>query len=243
MSIGDEAFYECYNLKTVINYSALEIQRGSEDNGGVAYHADRVINPDKIIDGYAFETKDGVHNLSYYVGNDTELTFPADYEGESYQIGERAFYGCNSITSIIIPEGVTSIGDSAFYGCSSLTSVTIPNSVTSIGSGAFHACGLQRIYVAAVNPPSVSDDTFDDEYAHIHLYVPTESLSAYKNHSVWGKSEYIYSDDAAGIKNINAEDANNYGTTVYNVHGMKMQNTDNLPKGIYINNGKKYWSK
>ena len=36
-------------------------------------------------------------------------------------IGEQAFYGCSSLTSIVIPDGVTSIGDSAFEGCSSLT--------------------------------------------------------------------------------------------------------------------------
>ena len=55
-------------------------------------------------------------------------------------IGERAFYGCNSLTSVTIPDGVTSIGSNAFSGCSSLASVTIPDSVTSIGECAFHEC-------------------------------------------------------------------------------------------------------
>ena len=48
-----------------------------------------------------------------------------------------AFSGCSGLTSITIPNSVTSIGSSAFEGCSGLTSVTIPNSVTSIGSSAF----------------------------------------------------------------------------------------------------------
>ena len=52
-------------------------------------------------------------------------------------IGECAFFGCTSLTSVTIPNSVTSIGDGAFFGCTSLTSVTIPNSVTSIGSSAF----------------------------------------------------------------------------------------------------------
>ena len=52
-------------------------------------------------------------------------------------IGNSAFYGCSGLTSVTIPDSVTSIGDSAFYGCSGLTSVTIPDSVTSIGNSAF----------------------------------------------------------------------------------------------------------
>ena len=57
------------------------------------------------------------------------------YNGKTYSvtsIGKNAFYYCEALTSITIPNSVTSIGDWAFRECSSLTSVTIPNSVTSI---------------------------------------------------------------------------------------------------------------
>ncbi len=61
-------------------------------------------------------------------------------DGSVTTIGDYAFYGCSSLTSISIPNSVTSIGDYAFSGCSSLTSITIPNSVTSIGGSAFSNC-------------------------------------------------------------------------------------------------------
>ena len=55
-------------------------------------------------------------------------------------IGEYAFSGCTSLTSIEIPNSVTSIGGSAFYNCASLTSITIPNGVTSIENYTFQNC-------------------------------------------------------------------------------------------------------
>ena len=55
-------------------------------------------------------------------------------------IGPDAFFGCSSLSSITIPEGVTSIGEFAFSGCSNLTSITIPEGVTNIGRSAFSGC-------------------------------------------------------------------------------------------------------
>ncbi|MDY4513382.1 MAG: leucine-rich repeat domain-containing protein [Paludibacteraceae bacterium] len=74
----------------------------------------------------------------------TTATIPATvtYNGTTYSvtsIGGEAFFECSSLTSITIPNSVTSIG-SAFLYCSSLTSITIPNSVTSIGGIAFFGC-------------------------------------------------------------------------------------------------------
>ncbi len=57
-------------------------------------------------------------------------------------IGDGAFSDCSGLTSVTIPDSVTSIGDYAFSSCTGLTSVTIPDSVTSIGDGAF--ARLQR---------------------------------------------------------------------------------------------------
>ena len=55
-------------------------------------------------------------------------------------IGDAAFYGCDSLSSVVIPDSVTTIGDGAFNHCDSLSSVVIGNSVTTIGDGAFNDC-------------------------------------------------------------------------------------------------------
>ena len=66
-------------------------------------------------------------------------------------IGDYAFSGCSGLTSATIPISMTSIGARAFAGCSSLTSITIPNSVTSIGIHAFESCsGLTAVHISDV---------------------------------------------------------------------------------------------
>ena len=74
----------------------------------------------------------------------TSLTIPNSVTS----IGVLAFAGCSSLTSLTIPNSVTSIGGAAFAECSGLTSITIPNSVTSIGGSAFEGCsGLTSITI------------------------------------------------------------------------------------------------
>jgi hypothetical protein len=74
-------------------------------------------------------------------------TYPAGNNAAIYaipegilSIGEDAFFGCESLTSITIPKSVTSIGSGAFFECTSLSSITIPKSVTSIGKDIFLYC-------------------------------------------------------------------------------------------------------
>ena len=149
-SIGSSAFNYCTNLKTVMNFSNITFSKGSSSNGYVAYYADKVYNaPNGSIEGdFLFSRPNDVNTLVGYLGNATELILPENYKGENYSIGDDAFYGYTSLTSVVIPSSVTCIGGSAFYNCSGLTSIVIPNSVTSIGSSAFYNCsGLTSIVI------------------------------------------------------------------------------------------------
>ncbi len=87
---------------------------------------------------------------SFTFQNCSSLTSIVIPEGVT-SIGSFTFQNCSSLTSITIPEGVTSILEGAFRGCSSLTSITIPDSVTSIGREAFYGCG--RLTAITFNTP------------------------------------------------------------------------------------------
>ncbi len=104
-------------------------------------------------------------------------------------IGQRAFYGCSDLASVNIPNSVASIGYGAFDGCSGLTSVAIPNSVTSIGSGAFYGCtNLRSIYSKILAPENVSYGTSIFNGVSINyckVYVPVGTLDSYQFTAPW----------------------------------------------------------
>ena len=170
-SIGDSAFKGCTGLTSItipdsvtsIGYSAFSGCSSLESitipfvgtKAGVT-SSDTYQYPFGYIFGTSSYTG-GVATWQYYFGDSTSLTTPDTYyipsslksvtvTGGSILYG--AFYNCKGLTSVTIPNSVTSIGNYAFSGCSGLTSVTIGNSVTSIGSGVFNGCtGLMSITI------------------------------------------------------------------------------------------------
>ncbi len=92
----------------------------------------------------------GLQDSFTWSGGDLKLDIPATINGVPVvAIGKNAFADCSSLTSVVIPEGVTSIGEYAFVECSSLTSVTIPEGVMSIGVGAFRCTRIQSLTLPA----------------------------------------------------------------------------------------------
>ncbi len=124
-SIGEDAFYGCTNLASItLPDSVTSI--GSSTFYNTAYYNDESNWLDGVlyIDNCLIAAKTDISG-AYVINNGTKV------------IAGDAFYCCENLVSVTIPDSVTSIGESAFYLCTSLASITIPDSVTSIGSGAF----------------------------------------------------------------------------------------------------------
>ena len=121
-------------------------------------------------------------------GNSTEIWLREKFSGRGKcWVGYAAFAWCSGLTSVTIPNSVTSIGNYAFEYCSGLTSVTIGNGVTSIGSWAFRDCpDLLDVYCYAENEPYAYSNAFEGSYPeYATLHVPAASIESYKVKTPW----------------------------------------------------------
>ena len=194
-SIGYRAFYKCTGLTSVtIPNSVTKIGDGAFW-GCSGLTSIEIPNSVTSIGGFAFEACYGLTSVTipnsvtsigqYAFSNCTGLT-SIEIPNSVTSIGNDAFYNCSGLTSITIPDSITYIGSETFYGCSGLTSVTIPNSVTSIGDGAFWNCtGLTSITCHAEVPPTCGNNAFKYVDKSIPLYVPANSVDAYKTANQW----------------------------------------------------------
>lgn len=134
--------FHYFNISTPGILKILDISDTKIVGGGDWYYAE-------THDGGDIENEYGTGNniISTYMFYGCKLT-SIRIPNSVTSIYDDAFSSCISLTSLTIPNSVTSIGKNAFACCISLTSITIPNSVTSIGWSAFGGCtGLTSITI------------------------------------------------------------------------------------------------
>ena len=152
-------------------------ENGIEDERGVTYSKDgkRLLKAPRNLSGH-YMIKEGTKVICDRAFDYCSLT-SINLPNSVTSIGEWAFYECRSLTSINIPHSVTSIGNSAFSWCDSLTSINIPNSVTTIGDEAFYECKS----LTSINIPdsvtSIGDGAFDECSSLASINIPDSVTS------------------------------------------------------------------
>lgn len=134
--IGSNAFAGCTNLTSVHyegDWSNLTIQSGNPAVQDAAneqlFDFEFILNNTAVI----------VNNYKCK-GTAADVTIPSCYKGKPVTAINNAAFPNSAVTSVTIPDSVTSIPDAAFVNCSQLTNISIPNSVTYIGFSAFDGC-------------------------------------------------------------------------------------------------------
>ena len=113
----------------------------------------------------------GVKNFNYTFyecSSLTSITIPDSVTS----IGDWTFGGCQSLTSITIPDSVTTIGDLTFSGCKSLTSVMIPDSVTTIGGATFYECSSLTSITIPDSVTSIGEGAFAECTGLTSIVIP-----------------------------------------------------------------------
>ena len=117
----------------------------------------------------------------------TSLTIPSNVTS----IGSFSFSDCSGLTSITIPPSVASIGGSTFSGCSGLTSITIPSSVMSIGNEAFNGCTNLKDITSEITDVFVTGTDAFKGCENATLHVPAGTYVAYSGRADWNRIIHI----------------------------------------------------
>ena len=131
-NVVSNSFYNCLTIIEIVNKTSNSITIDDVIESGATYVIEIHEGESKIVnqDGYFFYTYNGTNYLVGYSGDDTDLVLPQKYNGKNYVIYDDAFYYRSSLTSVVIPDSVTTIGSYAFYHCDSLTDVYYTGSET-----------------------------------------------------------------------------------------------------------------
>lgn len=173
--IDSNAFAGCTNLTSVNyagNWSNLTIQSGNPAVQDAAnaplFDFDFILNNTAVI-------------VIRYNGTAADVTIPSRYKGKPVTMIDHAAFFNSVVTSVTIPDSVTSIDDNAFGFCSQLTNISIPNSVTSIGFSAFAHCTSLKSITLPSSLNSISEALFSgcSQLTTIHIPDSVPSIQSY----------------------------------------------------------------
>ena len=126
--IGQFAFSGCRRLWEVYNFSHLRIVAGEDGFGGIAANAVNIFymksDTSGVVttgDGFVFCVARDVVYLVEYVGTESEVVLPEEYDGKAYTVHGYAFYDLDFVTSVTLPAGLVGIKTGAFTSCFALT--------------------------------------------------------------------------------------------------------------------------
>lgn len=129
---------------------------------------------------FRYSSVSGGVSITAYTGKGGAVEIPSKINGSNVvAIAGNAFFQCDAITSVKIPNTVKTIGDNAFFCCTSMTSVTIPDSVTDIGVCAFSGCSKLGSVKLPGSLKNVKEAAFSDCTALTSVTVP-DTAAAFK---------------------------------------------------------------
>ena len=173
-TISDYAFEYCSGLTSISIGSGLQSINRSVFEGCESLEKIDVSKNNTVFSSYGgvLLNKDKTEVMMCPYGKKGTYSIPKTVKS----IGEYAFKD-SELTSITIPNGVTSIGYEAFFRCSNLTSITIPNSVTSIDGWVFSECKELQSVIMPDNITSMSDGIFSECNSLKNVTIPAKVTS------------------------------------------------------------------
>ena len=229
--IGSNAFAGCTNLTSVHyagDWSNLTIQSG---NPAVQDAAN-----EQLFDfEFTLDNTAAIVTNYKYKGTAADVTIPSRYKGKPVTTIDHAAFHDSAVTSVTIPDSVTSISDGAFGFCSQLTNISIPNSVTYISFSAFRACTSLKSITLPSSLSSISEALFFgcSQLTTIHIPDSVSSIHSYAFCNC-GKLETIRIPvSVTSIGDFAFDGCPSSMTVTYS--GSKKQWDDDITKGSYNN--------
>ena len=225
-NIGNNAFYECSTLAHVcckvakpsdLNPGNLpsndmmtlyvpDVYTYGEDANWSSKFKERIFQGEMTelrYDNMYYICATGTHEATLYRGKDepdVEIPYQFAVDGKAYfvkGIDRRAFYNCQQLINLIVPESVFSIGPEAFKNCKFLETVKLPSVLKYIYSQAFNDCNLLARVVCPISVPfAINDNVFTSTRI---LYVPYGKSGLYKETGGWKKFVYIMEGEAKEV--------------------------------------------